>query len=292
LLVDERPELRPAVPRTTDDAAAITAAPRAEPAVLLETPARRQRRSSRNLQLIIGATVAGLPLVVAVAILAKPVDRPAVAPAPAASASAAARWTSVEETFDGLPMNSRLPATWIVSGPGSAEVIALPTSVDRSVRVASSLEGLVTTACRPTAIVLGGPIRIAVDYAVGRPPSSSVPLITIDSGTARQLAIGMNPSGVPVSIAADVTPSAGEQPPAQRAAAPSGSAPLWQRLEVTVDTPAGIADWQVHDTSGALTGSGQTHLANPARALDTICFLSPKGSPSGWIAVDDLFVGG
>jgi hypothetical protein len=291
LLVGDRPEPRQAVAPTTDHAAAITAGAPAEPAALLGTAPKRRRRG-RNVGLIIGAIVAGLGVVVAAAVLAKPADRSALAATPATSASVSARWTSVEETFDSLPMNSKLPATWIVSGPGSAEVIALPTSVDRSVRLGSSPAGDVTSACRPTAVVLGGPIRIAVDYAVGRPPASPVPLITIDSGTARQVAIGMDASGHAVSMAADGTTNAGEQPPVPSAATPSGSGALWQRLEVTFDLAKGVAGWQLHDTSGALTASGQTDLASPAPAPDTICFLSPEGSPSGWIAIDDLFVGG
>ena len=193
-------------------------------------------------------------------------------------------------------MDSTLPEPWDVSGLGAAQIVALPTSVDRSVRISSTVDGDVTAACRPATVVLGGSIRIAVDFLVGRAPSSPVLLVSLVSGGAPLLGFGLDAAGAPVEIAGDGAVHPGEalaSDPPRPSASTGHRPPTWQRLEVAISTATGGVEWQVRDISGAQTGSGQTQVVNSANgAFDTICFLSPQGSPSGWTAIDDLVVEG
>lgn len=252
--------------------------------------ASQTRPVSSWIALLVTAGLAIAALLVAATVLTTPRDRPAVASTSGPTSVAAARWRSVEETFDGLPMDSKLAKPWRVSGGGTAQIVALPTSVDRSVRISSTATGEATSACRTAAVVLGGSIRIAVDFLVSRAPSSPIPLMSIGSGDTPQLNLGLDASGAPVEIAADGTVHQGEARPT---ASNRSGLPTWQRLELAINTATGGVRWQVHDTSGAQTGAGQAQVANLVTgAFDTICFLSPQGSPSGWTAIDDLVVEG
>jgi hypothetical protein len=144
--------------------------------------------------------------------------------------------------------------------------------------------------------VLQGSIQIAVDYAVGRLPSSPVAFVSFESGNARQVALGMDRDGLPAEIASDGTLNRGSAPPAVQNPGISSPGPgiiTWRRLAVSIEPGTGAVDWQVHDTSGAQTAAGRAMLRDPATAtIDTVCFLSPQGAPSGWLAIDDLVVGG
>ena len=104
------------------------------------------------------------------------------------------------ESFDALPMNSVLGADWIVSGGDGASIVALPTSVDRSVRVRSSDKGEAATACR--AVDATAAERIGFDLLVGRPPRSATPVVTVNSGERDLLILNVDPSGRSRRVAA------------------------------------------------------------------------------------------
>jgi hypothetical protein len=200
---------------------------------------------------------------------------------------------SVQETFDGLPMDSSLPAPWKVAGGGSARIIALPTSVDRSVRIESDAAGARTTACRPIALARGSALQMSVDYRAGSLPTTSVSLLNVQAGEAPRIAVLLNPDGT-VVVLGDGTGQVGETP-ARESAIPgtSGLTAGWHRLEVAVDPVTGLAVWQALDSSGAETGSGIASVSDlGAAALDSVCLYSPAGVPSGWIAIDELLIEG
>ncbi len=247
-----------------------------------------------TLATLFGATLLTIGLLVAGSMLTQPSDHRA-GPTPGVTSVVAARWRSVEETFDGLPTNSKLPEAWKVGGAGIAEIIALPTSIDRSARIASTINGEATSACRSAAVVPAGSIRVAVDLLLGRAPSSAVAVVTMESGSSSQLAFGVDPTGSPVEIiAGEAVRPAQASASAPNSAAPSTTrvVPMWQRLEVMIDPTSGAVQWQVRDTSGGQTGAGTTKIRDMTAAPLEICFLSPQGSPSGWTAIDDLVVEG
>jgi hypothetical protein len=201
--------------------------------------------------------------------------------------------TSVQEQFDGLPMDSRLPAPWTTSGGGSAQIVALPTSVDRSVRLASDAGGVATEACRPTDVAAGTDIRVALEYRVGGAAPAPFPLLSLQSGDTRRvgLLIGAGGSEVAVLGGADAGPSdAPVVSPVPRATAATTG---WHRVELTIARASGAVTWRVHDEAGAETASGTATVADLASGgLDRVCLRSPGGSPSGWVAVDDLVIEG
>jgi hypothetical protein len=266
-----------------------------------DEPPERRRRSGSNLVAVLGVAwlAVWVVLVAANKFLDSAGNRSADAPgetlAPGQIHTAEVRGAvSVQETFDDLPMDSSLPAPWMVSGGGSAKIIALPTSVDRSVRIASDAAGARTTACRPTPLARGSTLQMSVDYRAGRLPTTSVSLLNVRAGEATKIAVLLNPDGTAGLGDGGGAGHAGE-PPARESAIPgtSGLAAGWQRLELAVDPGAGLVVWQAVDSSGAETGSGTASVSDlGTAALDSVCLYSPAGVPSGWVDIDDLLIEG
>jgi hypothetical protein len=201
----------------------------------------------------------------------------AVAPA---GVSVAAAETGFEETFDSLPMDSALATPWVVSGGDGATIVALPTSVDRSVRIRSAADGAPASACRPTGIDAGATVSIGLDVLVGGSPSAAVPLMTLESSGVRTLTIGLDPSRALVDLTQGTPPPAGA----------TGSEG-WRRIEVRIDPAQAALEWEARDVSGAPVAAG-TAAIDPSTAVDQVCLFSPEGAPSSWIAVDDLIAQG
>jgi hypothetical protein len=190
-----------------------------------------------------------------------------------------------EETFDELPMDSSLPSTWRVEGGGGASIVALPTSVDRSVRIRSSPEGDRASACRPTGVDATSILGLGVDVVVGGRADAAVPLLALEHDGTRVVVIGMGPSGDLVQL---------QPPPDAVVTAPpdlAGEPDAWRRLELRLDPNESLVEWQAHDVSGTQVAAGRSTLERGAWA-DVLCLFSPEGAPSSWIAVDDLVVRG
>jgi hypothetical protein len=201
-------------------------------------------------------------------------------------ATGAPATTKLEDTFDALPMDSLPGADWVVSGGDGASVVALPTSVDRSIRVRSSIQGNAATACRSVPDATASS-RISFDLLVGRPPPSTAAVVSLRSGERDLLTIAVDPSG-------SLTTIAGSGPAASSPAA-GGVRPRagWGRVEVRIDGPGGLIVWRAHDVSGAEVAGGDLEVTDLAGApVEDVCFISPQGMPSGWIAIDDLIVEG
>jgi hypothetical protein len=193
--------------------------------------------------------------------------------------------TTIQETFDGLPMDSPPGAGWVVNGGDGASVVALPTSVDRSIRVRSSTQGGAATACR--AIDEPAPaLRVGFDLLIGRPPPSSAPVVSVRGRELGLFTLGVDRFGWLVAI--DGSGPTGSSPDPD--AAPSEG---WSRVDLRIDGPAGVIEWRAHDVTGAEVAIGTSRIADVASAaVHGICFHSPQGTPSGWIAIDDLIVEG
>ena len=268
--------------------------------VLAEEKAREEATTVRRIILLLCALVAVIVLLVGainykspdtVATEHSPPDTTRQLPPDATGEVAGA--ASVVQTFDDLPMRSRLADPWTTSGDGSAEVVALPTSVDRSLRISSSTAGKPTMVCRPTSVAPAQSFRIAFDYLLGRPPASTVPILRLDSESSSQLELGIDTMARPFLGGG---PGGSAPAPAIASPPPAGAsaravAADWERVEITVDAAAGTAQWSAHDTSGAVTGSGAAALARTADApVDEVCLLSPAGSPAAWVAIDNLVI--
>jgi hypothetical protein len=204
---------------------------------------------------------------------------------------------SIRETFDALPMDSALPTPWTVTGGGSAAIVALPTSVDRSIQLASGTSGTATAACRPTEVETGSALRVVVDYRLGRRPAQAVPLLSLRAGDVSKLAIVIDQEGAPVGVRLGSAQELvrGGDPPAQASPIPltSGVSVGWRRLDLTLDPASATATWSVSDSSGAATGRGSAPLTDVgAQSLDIACLFSPEGLPSGWVAIDELTIEG
>ena len=193
--------------------------------------------------------------------------------------------TMIEESFDALPMDSDLGAGWVVSGGGGASVVALPTSVDRSVRIRSSMQGEAAIACR--AVDQTSVRRVSFDLLIGRLPPSTAAVVSVRSGDRDLLTLAVDPSGSLTAIAGSGSATSSPRPDGAR----SGEG--WGRVELRIDAPGGSIEWRAHDVTGAEIGSGASEVADLAGApVDGVCFRSPQGMPSGWIAIDDLIIEG
>jgi hypothetical protein len=268
--------------------------------VLAEEKAREDATTVRRIILLLCALVAVIVLLVGainykshdtVATEHSPPDTTRQLPPDATGEVAGA--ASVVQTFDDLPIRSRLADPWTTAGDGSAEVVALPTSVDRSLRISSSTTGKPTLVCRPMSVGPAQSFTIAFDYLVGRPPASAATILRLQSESSSQLELGIDTMARPFIGAGPggtgPAPAIGSPPPA--AASARAVAAGWARVEIKVDVAAGTAQWLAHDTSGAQIGSGTAALARAVDApVDKVCLLSPAGSPAAWVAIDNLVI--
>jgi hypothetical protein len=247
--------------------------------------------------LLLLASIAGRQAPVPAAGGHLPTAAPATEPnsnQPNAATDAVAAAVSVQEAFDDLPMDSNLPDPWRVSRDGAARVVALPTSVDRSVRISSDGDGAPAEACRPTPS-RAGPLRVALDYRLGRPTVLDTIVIELREGSTPMVALLIAAEDGRIAAIAGSTYDPGASPAgagAQASARGTFDAAAWRRVELLL-TGDGHAVWTAHETSGADAGSGSIDLpASPSRTVDTVCLRSPAGSPAAWVAVDDLLIEG
>lgn len=201
--------------------------------------------------------------------------------------------SSLRETFDDLPINSALPGPWKVTGQGTVAIVALPTSVDRSVRITSTASGGATALCRPTGIGSSPTaLRVAFDYLPSSALGGEMGLVTLQTGGDESIELLIGPGGAPVGVKGLDGGASASSPPPLPPSPPAGSAGLtWQHLVIDVDPRGGSVSWVAHDASGAETASGSATGTVAREALETICLQSPTAS-AGWIAIDDLIIEG
>jgi hypothetical protein len=253
---------------------------------------RAEGRGGPNPVALLALVALGLVgVVLATSLLPRPEPASDLTVPPSPTMEVAGR-IAVEEDFDGLPMASQLPVPWDVSGAGSAQIVALPTSVDRSVRLRTGLDGTPTTACMPLG-VQRAELAVAFDYDLGRGAPGQGLLLTAHSNGASVAGIIVDSQGRPVAAAIGDSPASASASPSPVDAPPSGETDAvgWQRLEVTLGGAEGV-QWQAYDTSGAETGVGTALLADPSATVDTVCLHSPRGALAGWVAIDDLIIRG
>jgi hypothetical protein len=200
--------------------------------------------------------------------------------------------TSLLEAFDDLPISATPPAPWRVTGEGPVAVVALPTSVDRSVRIKSTAPGEMTALCRPTDVGGATGLHVAFDYVLGGTIVDVVLLASLQSGGTGSIEMLVGPSGAPVGVKGVDGGASASSPPTAPPSQAAGSAGLvWQRLVIDVDPLAGSVSWAGHDASGAETGAGTATVGVAREAPGTLCLHSPA-VPAGWIAIDDLMIEG
>ena len=207
----------------------------------------------------------------------------AVIPAsPDARSSALLRSAAeVRETFDDLRIASTLPSPWIMSGSGTAGVIALPTSVDRSVRVRSD-GATAAAACRPVPGTVGGDLHVEVDIQLGTLVAATSKVITLGSAASEAFSIGVDRNGY--LIGADNRQVVGGN------RLPAGT---WAHVSITLHRPTSTVDWKVAGADGASLASVRTQVPpDAAQTADRVCLLSPAGTPGGSVAINNLVATG
>jgi hypothetical protein len=188
----------------------------------------------------------------------------------------------VSETFDGLFIDSPLPQPWSSEGSGTVAIVALPTSVDRSVRLRSDPSGATVSACRPISDVPSstGPIVDVDLMLVSLPTTSPSPLVRLRVGSRDVVAIGVDPTGAIVD--------SGSRPDA------SGKllTGIWTHLSLAVDRETKSVSWQLRAADG--TAIAPPHPAalvgGASAAIDSICLTSPAGAGSGAVIANNLTV--
>jgi hypothetical protein len=253
--LDEGPEL-----------SAVPAEPGRHPVDAAPEPDEPDRPRRRGEGLLSPVAIAWAALV-AVLLLASAglgANRPEATAAPSTSvgaAGAASRAPGVAEDFDALPIDATPAPPWQIGGAAKAGVIALPTSVERSLRLTTSSKGEATTACRPTATT-GQAASTSVELVllVGMTADHSVPVITFRDGDRTVAAAGVDPSGRIVDVGGGMSPVAitGDL------AVPEGqlTSQAWRQVVVSVDA-----------------------------ATTAVCLSSPQGRAGGWIAIDRIALG-
>jgi hypothetical protein len=173
----------------------------------------------------------------------------------------------IHESFDDMRMGSELSSAWTVSG-SRAEVVALPTSVNRSVRIGTDPGGKPTSACRVIDASIGSPISVQFDYLWNQPVKTPVRVMTFAAAGTTLAAVTIEPS------------------------MPAATLDGWHRVQAVIDVGRGAFSWRTLDRNGDETGSGQATLALGSMRPDHVCLISPAGKPPGWLAVDDFLLSG
>ena len=202
----------------------------------------------------------------------RPLAQGSLPPSPSSPSAAAATAevrgvVSIDETFDDFAMGTTLEGPWTVTG-GKAEIVALPTSVDRSVRIWSYRKGGSTRVCRHLDALPGSKISVRFEFMWKPTPTAVVTLLTFRHARADIVALQVDPGGSPVQE------------------------PGWQRLDAVLDTTFGQLTWQTDEVADAGATSGSAAVTLGSARPDELCLLSPSGSSSGWVAIDDLHIEG
>jgi hypothetical protein len=203
---------------------------------------------------------------------------------PAPSGPAAPTGAVQTELFDELPMGAPPPPAWTTTG--TAEVIAAPTSVDRSLRLRSSGAGAEARSCLELAVPWLAMRHIDFRFQVGDAVSAAR-FVTLDAGTDTLLSLNADPtakvSNGPVPDVPDPSAGAGRSTTARPSA--------WRHIQIEIDPETQRLSWTTTNDAGAPGESGTRTLPTldglPTGAL---CLHSPKGTPLGWIAIDDVLV--
>jgi hypothetical protein len=250
-------------------------------------------RRSRQAPLVVGVILAGalgallgaLIVLGAIGTIALPsidsgqfgVPRPGGSVAGAMSSALPTGAVIVDETFDQLSINSPLPRPWEVTGSGAAVVIPLPTSVDRSVRLRTSDGGNPERACHPLRTDGAADVRVELDILLETAVATGSDLITLASGSTDALVIGVDARG---RIAA------GDASQAPAGALAPGT---WAHVSITVHPGSKTVDWGVSLADGTMLANATARPLEPASAggIESLCVVSPDGTPGGSIAVNN-----
>jgi hypothetical protein len=195
---------------------------------------------------------------------------------PAGAASPASTSLS-EEDFDLLRMGSRPGVGWSVVGPaGSVAVVALPTAVDRSIRLKSGAKPV--QACRAVPDPHTA-MAIDVDLLVDAAPTTGTAALILRHVGRSQLEARFGSRGT-VLIA-----SGGKQVSAGVAVAPN----TWYRLSVRY--VAGAAIVQVGPRDGLAKVMQVDLPAEGSGGFDSACFGVPAGAAAS-LYVDNVALAG
>jgi hypothetical protein len=183
------------------------------------------------------------------------------------------------ETFDSPPVGAGGPAAWKLAG--NADVIVTPATGDRSLRLRTSRTGAEASACRSLPGAATSTIRLEFDLLVGKAVSAAR-LLSLNAGPDLLLSLKVDPEGRLTT-----------RPPAPSASVdPSTRTPIsWQRVAIEIDPRGHRVMWSETDQDGGEVAAGVRAVPGLERLPGgTVCLHSPKDTPAGWIAVDNLAI--
>jgi hypothetical protein len=196
----------------------------------------------------------------------------------------------VDETFDELAIDSKPAAPWNIEGAGPVRIVALPTGVDRSVRIGSDARGNGTALCRPIDVPSGRDAHFAFDFALGHQPSVNAKLVELRRGDApivEVVVIAATGEAKAIRVATGIVVP-GSAPPRPGAAL---DVTRWWRVTLTISS-RGAVSWGATDSSGTNAGSGMLPEAKGSAPLDSFCVVSPTGTPGAWVDVNEVLIEG
>jgi len=185
------------------------------------------------------------------------------------------------ETFDSMPVGAGTDASWNLAG--DADVVATTATGDRSLRLRTSRSGAEAIACRPLPRATTSTMHLEFDLLVGK-ATTAARRLSLNAGSDVLLALKVDPDGTVLigPPAPSPSPSGG----------PSTETPhRWQRVAIDVDPRAHRVTWSEVDPGSGPVASGKRAVPGLERLPGgTVCLHSPKDTPAGWIAVDNLSI--
>ena len=291
-------ELRVAAPWATPGEAPpeTVAAPPEEPEPTSTEPEPGQAdRGSRIIMLVAACWVGVIAGMLAGYAIAAPAQTPGPGQIAAPMAVGGPRAeiagiVQVDETFDDLAVDSKPASPWTIQGAGSVRIIALPTGVDRSVRIGSDARGNATALCRPIEVATGRDAHFAFEFALGGQPSVNAKLVELRRGDApivEVVVIAATGEAEAIRVATGIVVP-GSAPPRRGDAL---DLTTWRRVTLTI-SGGGAVSWEARDSSGTDAGSGTLPDSKGSAPLDSFCVLSPTGTPGAWLDLNEVLIEG
>lgn len=172
-------------------------------------------------------------------------------------------------TFDEQRMNTPLDEAWEVLRGTREQVtlVALPSAVDRSIRLAATDSGKGVQVCHPLA---PGVARVAVDLRLENPGTTLD--LQIATGRTMNATISVT-ADIPV-LGSDVVPKPG----------------IWYRLRLDLDSASGAYTWQLAepDSPGERHRAEMTDGAGSASFSSAVCLGVADGTPGVRVLIDSI----
>ncbi len=176
----------------------------------------------------------------------------------------------VVEVFDLQPMRSAPGPDWSATPTdASLTIMALPTAVDRSLRLQAGSPDGGEESCRAFPAVSGATLTVSVDIMVDvQAGPSTVPLISVRGGQDEVASLVLDPETL--------------------------QAEAWYRVTMTIDflTRRAAVDVADRDSGEQAIAPADKGWTTEVPAVDRVCFGAPAAQESAGLYIDNLTVSG